>query len=647
MNYRMRIVFLLLLVLAGIGSTRAAHLIGGEITYTCQGNNLYTISLRVYRDCGGGGAAFDANANIAIYDINNQLITTLAPARGQIISLNNTLTSDPCVTVPANLCVEYADYEETVSLPPVVGGYTIVHQRCCRNSIIGNVSNPGNYGNTYSIAIPSMDTTCNSAPQILNPPDNVLCLNRPATIDLQVSEADGDSLSYDICQIFAGGGSSGAGGGGNCFAVVPNPPCPPPFTPIPFSAPYTFSNPIPASVNFTINPRTGRIRGTANQAGVYVAGICITEWRNGQILSTVRLDYQFAVTNCTQNVISDMKTPIEDPTILCDGLTVQFESETSNANSLLWKFGDPSTSADTSSATNPTWTFPRPGTYFVELIANPGQTCSDTTFAPFEVIAPVQADFLWDGVPCFEVQNIRFQATGSNIRPNTRYEWDFGADALIPSVQGPNAFGISWTQSGPKPVKLTLYWDSCSQEVVDTINIVRGNVFAFAGNDTAIQRGQDLRLNANFGADYYWSASSPIELDNPFARSPSLRFRREDDTVQVFLELTDQYGCKGWDSLWVYISDDLDAAVYNIITPNGDGVNDYFDLKYINPSSNCALTIINRWGAEVYRDQSYNNDWFGTDQDGNTLPDGTYYYILQCGIEVRSTGPITINSFYD
>ena len=179
MNYRLRLGALGLLFLMCLGNLNAAHLIGGEITYTCQGNNEYTISLRVYRDCAGGGAAFDANANIAIYDINNQLISTLAPPRGQIISLNNSLTSDPCVSVPSNLCVEYADYVATVNLPPVVGGYVIVHQRCCRNGIIGNVNNPGSFGNTYSVNIPSMDTTCNNAPQILSPPDNVLCLNRP------------------------------------------------------------------------------------------------------------------------------------------------------------------------------------------------------------------------------------------------------------------------------------------------------------------------------------------------------------------------------------------------------------------------------------------------------------------------------------
>lgn len=625
----------------------AAHLIGGEITYTCQGNNLYTISLRVYRDCGGGGAAFDNAANVAVYDINNQLIRTLSIARGPIISLSNSLTSDPCVTVPANLCVEYADYIDTITLAPLIGGYTLVHQRCCRNAVIGNVTNPGSIGNTYSIRIPSMDTTCNNAPQIITPPDNVLCLNRPAEIALQVQEADGDSLSFDLCQIFAGGASSGGGGGNNCFSVIPNPPCPPPFTPVAFAAPYTFANPIPASSNFTINPRTGLIRGQANQAGIYVAGICITEWRNGQILSTVRLDYQFAVTQCTQNVVSDMRTPIEDPTILCDGLTVVFESETQGASSLLWNFGDHTTNRDTSTLAKPMWTYPSPGTYLVTLVANPGQTCSDTTFAPFEVKAPVQADFLWDGVPCFEVQDLRFEATGANIRPDTRYEWEFGADALIPFVSGPRAFGISWVQPGPKPVKLTLYWDSCSQEVVDTITIDYGNVFAEAGPDTNIQRGSDLRLRANYGTEYYWYASSPIEIDNPFGREPTLRFRDEDDTVLVYLILTDQYGCKGRDSLWVYLSDNNDAAVYNLLSPNGDGLNDFFDLKYINPSGSCRLSVMNRWGSVIYRDDAYGNDWYGTDQDGNVLPDGTYYYILQCGSEVRSTGPITILQFFD
>lgn len=620
----------------------AAHLIGGEITYECQGNNLYTVSLRVYRDCQGGGAAFDQNAQVAIYDINNNLIQTLFIARGPIVSLNN-LSSDTCITVPPNLCVEYADYIDTVTLAPLLGGYTLVHQRCCRNAVIGNVTNPGSIGNTYSITIPSMDTTCNSSPKIIAPPDNVICLNRRATIPISVSELDGDSISYALCNIFAGGGSAG-GGGGNCFAVVPSPPCPPPFSPVNFSFPNSPQDPIPASVPFSIDAQTGLITGTASQQGIYVAGICITEWRNGQRMSEVRLDYQFAVSTCQKKLVSDMRTPIEDPTILCDGLTVQFENQTSNASSVLWNFGDRNSIADTSRDFNPTYTYPAPGTYLVTLIANPGEACSDTTFAPFTVKPPVVPSLLWDGVPCFEVQNLRFEV-GGNLPFNGRYRWDFGADAQIPAVNGFQAFGIKWNTPGEKPVKLTVEWDSCAIEINDTINISENSVFVEAGPDTTIYRGDVLGLRANFGYGYYWFANSPIEITNPFGRDTEMRFREQDDSVKVYLTLTDQYGCQGTDSLWVFITDDREQAVYNIITPNADGLNDFFDLSFLNPSNNCDLTIMNRWGAEVYTDENYANDWTGVDQNGNTLPDGTYYYILQCGFEVKSAGPITIIAF--
>ncbi len=637
-----RWLLLLIVVLAWIKPSQAAHLIGGEITYECQGSNRYTISLRIYRDCQGGGAAFDNNARVAIYDINNNLIRTLFIGRGPIVSLNN-LSSDSCITVPPNLCVEYTDYIDTVTLAPILGGYTLVHQRCCRNAIIGNVTNPGSIGNTYSISIPSMDTTCNSSPKIDVPPDNVICLNRPAVIPISVSESDGDSISYELCRIYAGGGSAGAGGG-NCFSVIPNPPCPPPFSPVAFTSPYTYQDPIPSSVTFRINPQTGVLTGTASQQGIYVAGICISEWRNGQIMSTVRLDYQFAVSNCQKKVISDMRTPIEDPTILCDGLTVKFENQTVGANSVLWNFGDRNTVADTSRDWDPTYTYPGPGTYLVTLIANPGQSCSDTTFAPFTVKPPVVPTLLWDGVPCFEVQNLSFSTAG-NLPSNGRYRWDFGADAEIPFVNGIDAYGIRWQSPGRKPVKLTVAWDSCSVELHDTIDITANSVFVDAGPDTNVPRGQILGLRANFGYDYYWYASSPIEINNPFARDPRIRFRDQDDTVVVYLRLTDQYGCQGTDSLFVYLYDDREQAVYNIITPNGDGLNDFFDLSYLNPSGSCKLTILNRWGSEVYTDDAYGNDWFGTDQDGNTLPDGTYYYVLQCGFEVKSTGPISIVAF--
>ena len=66
-----RLLSLVALVL-GMGfwspSAQAAHLVGGEITYTCNGGNNYTIRLRVYRDCNSGGAQFDNTVTFTIFD---------------------------------------------------------------------------------------------------------------------------------------------------------------------------------------------------------------------------------------------------------------------------------------------------------------------------------------------------------------------------------------------------------------------------------------------------------------------------------------------------------------------------------------------------------------------------------------------------
>lgn len=59
----------------------------------------------------------------------------------------------------------------------------------------------------------------------------------------------------------------------------------------------------------------------------------------------------------------------------------------------------------------------------------------------------------------------------------------------------------------------------------------------------------------------------------------------------------------------------------NIFTPNGDGINDLFEIQNLRP--NCELSIFNRWGSEVYKANNYNNNWKAED-----ITDGLYYYLL-------------------
>ncbi|UOQ65813.1 gliding motility-associated C-terminal domain-containing protein [Hymenobacter volaticus] len=59
----------------------------------------------------------------------------------------------------------------------------------------------------------------------------------------------------------------------------------------------------------------------------------------------------------------------------------------------------------------------------------------------------------------------------------------------------------------------------------------------------------------------------------------------------------------------------------NIITPNGDNKNEYFEATNGCPA---RLQIFSRWGSKVYESVSYRNNW-----NGDELPNGVYYYLIQ------------------
>ncbi|MGJ1430002.1 DUF7507 domain-containing protein, partial [Sphingobacterium spiritivorum] len=68
----------------------------------------------------------------------------------------------------------------------------------------------------------------------------------------------------------------------------------------------------------------------------------------------------------------------------------------------------------------------------------------------------------------------------------------------------------------------------------------------------------------------------------------------------------------------------LPLHIPNVFTPNGDGQNDKFEIEGIERFDRVEMTIINRWGNEVYRNSRYDNNWVG-----EGLNEGTYYYIIE------------------
>jgi gliding motility-associated-like protein len=71
---------------------------------------------------------------------------------------------------------------------------------------------------------------------------------------------------------------------------------------------------------------------------------------------------------------------------------------------------------------------------------------------------------------------------------------------------------------------------------------------------------------------------------------------------------------------------------FNGFSPNGDGINDWWNIPMLDKYTNNKVTIINRWGSEVWIMDNYDNKlkvFKGQNMNGDELPDGTYFYIIK------------------
>gem|GEM_PF-451897 len=368
-NCLLRFVAALILALAIPALAKATHIVGGEITYACLGNNQYEITLNVYRDCFNGREPFDNPGYIGIYNLRGDLIQTLQLRPGARDTLDPSL-EDPCLVVPGTVCVDTLRYKGVVTLSnnPEGGAYQITYVRCCRNKTISNLVAPEETGAVYDIYL-TRDAMlqCNNSPVFNRLPPNFICANKPFNFDHSATDADGDSLVYSLCTPYSGGSVS---------TPRPIPPRnPPPFDEVIWQTGFGLDNLFGQGTPLRIDARTGLLTAVPGLQGQFVVGVCVEEYDRvtKQLLSTVRRDFQYNVGICGEIVAA-----FATPQVSCSP-TVTFENQSQNAENFRWYFDFPRTNL-TSTERSPTVTFPDTGTYTVALIAEPGSNCVDTFF---------------------------------------------------------------------------------------------------------------------------------------------------------------------------------------------------------------------------------------------------------------------------
>ena len=530
-------ILLFLFSLLSFSIAKATHIVGGEIYYDNLGGNNYKITLKVYRDCINGVPPFDNPAIITVFDVNGNYVTNLSLSPIYTITVPPTNNSPCAPSTNGNACVEEAKYEGTVNLPPLAGGYTIVYQRCCRNNTILNLINPQDVGATYWEHIPGPEVVAvNSSPRFTKRPPIYVCTNNPIAFDHSATDPDGDSLVYSLCTPYHGldpccpiiPSATGVCATGCPSSNIYN--APPPYTPVPFAAPYSASYPMSSSPAINVNPQTGFLNGAPNLLGQWVVGVCVNEYRNGQLIETHHRDFQFNVINCpflvTANITQQTSiTP--GSTGFCNGFVITYtNTSSSNASSFFWDFGNPNSTTDTSYAANPTYSFTSPGDYTVTLIANPGTACADTSYEPFHVYTLLAPTFATPLNQCFNGNSFDFVAAGS-YQGNGTIAWDFGNFATPATANTATVNNVTYSQPGVSTVSLTISENGCTATTTKTLEVAQNPIASIGSyNNLACAPGTfTIQNNSNTGPyiNYLWTFSDGTTSNtfNPIVTFPS------------------------------------------------------------------------------------------------------------------------------
>ena len=490
-------------ILCWTNLSKASHIVGGDIVYRCLGGNEYEIILNVYRDCQNAapGAVFDNPARIGVFSqFSNNPIQVISipfdPAINDTISNNLT---DPCLIITDSVCVHTTTYREVVTLSPITGGYTFVYQRCCRNIIIQNIIDPSNSGTTFSVELTEEAMLeCNNSPDFGNIAPIYICNQKPLIYDHSAIDSDGDSLVYRLCTPFLGGS-----------AQIPQPSTPdgPPFDTVQWVEPfYGEDNMLGGTLQpLAIDSVTGILTAFPENIGTFVVGICVDEYRDDQLLSTVRRDFQYTIQECGE-VISSFFSPEAQ----CEDLVIEFENESAFATDYEWYFDWPNTDLN-SNDPSPTFTFPDTGMYQVALIAEPGSACADTFYQQvFLQNNSLIPDFAYQIFDCEDSSIVRVQdLTLDTISTPTQWLWEISYGGVNQSSAEQNPTFVI-----PNPIEATLILtvrneSGCIRFAEATFETGNNFPAIFLQDLFEICEGDSVSLNPNFEdigeLPYYWT----------------------------------------------------------------------------------------------------------------------------------------------
>ena len=657
--------FLFLISFGMMGS----HLSGGDIQYRYIGDSTnvarqYEVLLRIYRDNSGipMGNTQTVYINSSCYTQQSLTVTLMAGSGGIAPTL-----FDCVVPSSTTKTLEIYAYKGIVTLPGNCNDFTFWWQQCCRPGGIDNINTSNGFGSDGFYFDAKLNNTMgqNSSPIFVSEPVRAFCVNNPFNWKQTVIENDGDSIVFSMIKCREGNY---------------------PGTDINFDAGWSATQPITSSY-FNLNAATGLINFLPTMQEIDVASVLVKEYRYDSLygvwnlVGTASRDMMIQIeAMCSPAVMDGVGLDFDAPghyidtitglptvdydcgdtavtiyldikldcySISPDGTDFRMTSPTGQPWAIKNIIGNCNVNGETDSLTI---VLNRPlavnGKYYLySKVGNDGNTilnkCGiamdefDTLVINVDdcvnlvmelenvtVINDNHPQVQWsvDTTTFFKDQFERYvilredlgwQSVGNVFNPDKLFYDDYSATFVDNQSYNYKVYMVynSFDMDTTRDVHSILLQTDGS---CDTLCF---NWNSYNGWDSA---QYDIMVQINGG----WKKLLPLPITDT-------TYCGYFDTLQVGTNLFKVVTTNGIDTsesnyATCFQPEPPIIVVPNVMTPNGDGMNDILEIRYIDLYDIKKLTIYNRWGTIVYQSEDYQNDW-----DGGNVSDGVYFYVLE------------------
>jgi gliding motility-associated-like protein len=266
--------------------------------------------------------------------------------------------------------------------------------------------------------------------------------------------------------------------------------------------------------------------------------------------------------------------------------------------------------------TYPEFFSPATKDFRIRVVVYSGDSCFHTSFASVTIKAT--PEILSSPLPGICANKPAFQlirTIGNNLSGSGVFSGEgiSSSGNFNPQSAGPGIQNIRYTFTASNGCV------SFSDEQVTVFPVPTVN----AGPDRYVLEGGNAVLLASAngnGLNYLWDPAAHLNLNNILQPTTTPA-----DDITYTLKVMSSDGCVAEDNVFIKVL--KTPGIPNTFSPNGDGIHDRWEIKYLESYPGATVEIYNRYGQMIFQSTGYSKPWDGTFR-GSPLPAGTYYYII-------------------